>query len=194
MRHDRSIHHARRIVWKWLTFKGVSFGSHCPSNIELMEALLKAADCPDPVKEIKVSHKAIIRAAIFLIVPKGQKPKARPKIAQPKGRHGNFVTKSGDAFFDSDEWKALRYRVLRHYGAACQCCGRTRADGLKLHVDHIKPRSRFPELALEFSNLQVLCEDCNIGKGARDATDWRNPQAEADKLSFAELRDRGVLH
>src|SRR5262249_39926358 len=39
--------------------------------------------------------------------------------------------------------------------------------------DHIKPRSKFPELELELGNLQVLCADCNLGKRAWDQTDWR---------------------
>jgi 5-methylcytosine-specific restriction endonuclease McrA len=76
-------------------------------------------------------------------------------------------------FYDSPEWLRLRYEVLQKHGARCQCCGATRADGIQVHVDHIRPRAFFPHLALEESNLQVLCERCNLGKGTRDATDWR---------------------
>jgi 5-methylcytosine-specific restriction endonuclease McrA len=72
-------------------------------------------------------------------------------------------------FYNSDAWRTLRYRALKQHGGKCQCCGRKG----RLHVDHIKPRSRFPELELELTNLQVLCEDCNLGKGAWDQTDWR---------------------
>lgn len=46
-------------------------------------------------------------------------------------------------------------------------------DGKVMHVDHIKPKSLHPELKYELSNLQVLCEDCNIGKSNLDDTDWR---------------------
>ena len=42
-----------------------------------------------------------------------------------------------------------------------------------LHVDHIKPRSKYPELALDPNNLQVLCKDCNLGKSNLYNTDWR---------------------
>lgn len=76
-------------------------------------------------------------------------------------------------FYLSDAWREVRYRALALHGGACQCCGARPTAGHPLHVDHIKPRSRFPELALELSNLQILCEDCNLGKGARDQTDWR---------------------
>lgn len=40
-------------------------------------------------------------------------------------------------------------------------------------LDHIKPRRLFPELALVVENLQVLCGDCNEGKGNWDMTDAR---------------------
>lgn len=77
-------------------------------------------------------------------------------------------------FYLTPEWRAVRYRALILYGNTCQCCGRGKEDGIVLHVDHIKPRSRYPDLALDVTNLQVLCDDCNIGKGARDETDWRD--------------------
>jgi len=67
--------------------------------------------------------------------------------------------------------------VLRKYGARCQCCGRGARDGAIMQVDHIQPRSRHPELALRADNLQVLCRDCNLGKGTGDATDWRPRRA-----------------
>lgn len=77
-------------------------------------------------------------------------------------------------FYQTDEWRAVRYIALRAAGGACQCCG-VRASKVKpLHVDHIKPRSKFPELELEASNLQVLCIDCNLGKSNIDETDWRS--------------------
>jgi 5-methylcytosine-specific restriction endonuclease McrA len=64
-------------------------------------------------------------------------------------------------------------RVLTQRGAVCECCGASRLDGVRIHVDHIKPRKLFPALALSEANLQVLCEVCNHGKGNWDQTDWR---------------------
>ena len=63
--------------------------------------------------------------------------------------------------------------ALKKYGPRCQCCGATPADGVRINVDHIKPRKHYPELALDVENLQVLCEECNHGKGNWDTTDWR---------------------
>jgi len=72
-------------------------------------------------------------------------------------------------FYMTRAWRDLRYRVLRTYGPKCMCCG---ASGV-MHVDHIKPRSKYPALELVFDNLQVLCEPCNMGKSNTDETDWR---------------------
>lgn len=81
--------------------------------------------------------------------------------------------KKDDGFYKSREWKQIRYLALRNNGAACQCCGARAADGVTLHVDHIVPRYKAPHMSLALDNLQVLCDDCNMGKGAWDSTDWR---------------------
>lgn len=81
-------------------------------------------------------------------------------------------------FYVSDEWRSIRYEALKLHGARCQCCGMSPKEGKIMHVDHIKPRSKYPELALDVTNLQVLCEDCNLGKMARDETDWRPADAD----------------
>lgn len=75
-------------------------------------------------------------------------------------------------FYRSTGWLRARYVALLRSGRKCMACG---MDGLekRLHVDHIKSRSRYPELALDVDNLQVLCEPCNLGKGVWDQTDWR---------------------
>jgi 5-methylcytosine-specific restriction endonuclease McrA len=79
----------------------------------------------------------------------------------------------GGEFYWTREWRAVRYETLRKYGAKCSCCGRGTDHGMIMHVDHIKPRSKFPELELDPTNLQVLCEACNEGKSNTDNTDWR---------------------
>lgn len=61
-------------------------------------------------------------------------------------------------------WARVRWQALKRDQFRCQACGAAAKQGATLHVDHIKPRSRFPELELELSNLQVLCEPCNLSK------------------------------
>lgn len=83
---------------------------------------------------------------------------------------------TADSFYRSYQWRRLRVDALeanrQRYGLlACECCGMVNAGSF--HVDHIYPRSTHPELALDPSNLQVLCDDCNIGKGTAYTTNWR---------------------
>ncbi|MBN2295773.1 MAG: HNH endonuclease [Pirellulales bacterium] len=68
-------------------------------------------------------------------------------------------------FYASPEWRLLREQVIAEQGRRCRQCGRHIASDFDLTVDHIKPRSKFPELALDKSNLQVLCRQCNSSKG-----------------------------
>lgn len=67
-------------------------------------------------------------------------------------------------FYQTKKWLALRVDVLAKSDKRCAICGASKDDGVTLHVDHIKPRAHYPHLALERSNLQVLCEPCNLGK------------------------------
>jgi 5-methylcytosine-specific restriction endonuclease McrA len=96
--------------------------------------------------------------------------KAARKNAPPKPVRQR---KPNDGFYLCRAWRELRYQALVNCGARCMCCGAKADDNVRLHVDHIKPRSRYPKLELVLDNLQVLCEDCNIGKGAWDTTDFR---------------------
>lgn len=80
---------------------------------------------------------------------------------------------SAKEFYASRAWIDLRYEVLRERGARCECCGASAKDGVSIQVDHIKPRVKYPSLALEKSNLQVLCELCNKGKLHIFEDDWR---------------------
>lgn len=77
------------------------------------------------------------------------------------------------AFFESEPWLRLRYDTLRRFEGVCHCCGCRPSRGNPIQVDHIKPRSKYPKLALDPNNVQILCRQCNIGKGSHDETDWR---------------------
>jgi hypothetical protein len=76
-------------------------------------------------------------------------------------------------FLSTYEWRKLRMEAIKKYGNSCQCCGASPKTGAVLNVDHIKPRKFFPHLALDIDNLQILCAECNHGKGNWDQTDWR---------------------
>lgn len=96
-----------------------------------------------------------------------------------------------DNFLQSQEWLELRYRVLRKRGGCCQLCGNRGSETNPIQVDHIKPRSKHPQLALVEGNLQVLCRACNIGKSNKDETDWQiMPSREFSILQSAAPEQR----
>lgn len=74
-------------------------------------------------------------------------------------------------FYRSWEWKRLRYDFVKSSKQRCGCCGAS-AEQARLVVDHIKPIRRYWNLRLDPANLQILCDDCNMGKGSRDETRW----------------------
>jgi hypothetical protein len=101
----------------------------------------------------------------------------RKSIAEPKPWKKDVIVGGVDVttpqFLETYEWRKLRMEALKKYGPKCMCCGATPATGAVMNVDHIKPRKLFPSLAMSLDNLQILCHDCNHGKGNWDRTDWR---------------------
>jgi len=91
---------------------------------------------------------------------------------KPTKSYGSYK-KSNKGFYESDAWMRLRYEALKKYGRKCSCCGAMPPD-VVLHVDHIKPRSKYPELELDINNLQILCKHCNLGKSNTDCIDYRS--------------------
>ena len=57
---------------------------------------------------------------------------------------------------------SLRYDILKRDKFACQICGYTQKEGVKLHVDHIIPVSKGGRT--KKNNLRTLCSNCNLGK------------------------------
>lgn len=98
-------------------------------------------------------------------------------IPAPKKRSSYLVFND---FYKRKEWRELRYKALLKSDGKCCVCGASKQTGAVLHVDHIKPRYKYPDLELCLDNLQVLCEACNMGKGGWDETDWREPKNEKE--------------
>lgn len=128
--------------------------------------------------------------------PATEKPKRvyKPdvRVLPFKGSQPSVAAKT--EFYASWEWRKLRFEVIQEHGRACQCCGATPgmkyASGgpVRVCVDHIKPISKFWNLRLDRSNLQILCDECNQGKGNWDETDFR-PAPVADEWV---IEDDGV--
>jgi hypothetical protein len=97
---------------------------------------------------------------------------------------------ASNEFLKSYEWRKLRLIVIKENGAQCQCCGASPSTGAVINVDHIKPRKTHPHLALDKTNLQVLCDACNHGKGNWDQTDWRKKDTDGkcmEQFSIEEV-------
>ena len=75
-------------------------------------------------------------------------------------------------FYSSKEWRELRRKALDIWGASCMSCD---SEG-SITVDHVYPRSLYPDLELVLSNLQILCASCNSKKSNKHTTDYRFKQ------------------
>lgn len=74
-------------------------------------------------------------------------------------------------FYSTTEWRLTRDSFLKTQKREkgfyiCNYCKRQFSDW-NITVDHYKPRSKFPELALDINNLRVACRSCNSSKGAK---------------------------
>jgi len=71
----------------------------------------------------------------------------------------------------SSTWKGgcmmyMKKQALIRDDYTCQICGMREPEIMV--VDHIKPKSIFPELALEINNLMTLCPNCHARKTIRE--------------------------
>jgi 5-methylcytosine-specific restriction endonuclease McrA len=89
-----------------------------------------------------------------------------------------------EVFYKSWRWKEIRLIALDVCGHRCGSCGQKPLpnNNVVLHVDHIQPLRKNPELALDLSNLQVLCEDCNQGKSWFNTKDYRTEEQKAEMI------------
>lgn len=154
----------RQRALAYLQSKSVAFHSHL-SYQDLAKKLWESTGHPCRENFSKREARKYIKK--FLRALGKRPPVAKPNIRQvPKVVHSK-------GFLESWEWTTLRYKALQKFGRRCMCCGASPETGAVLHVDHIKPRSKFPHLALDIDNLQILCAACNKGKGNWDDTDFR---------------------
>jgi 5-methylcytosine-specific restriction endonuclease McrA len=82
-------------------------------------------------------------------------------------------------FYKSKKWYRLSLAIKNKYrhpkrGLECMKCGRSHESHprLKFNTDHIKPLWYYWHRRLD-PNMQILCVDCNRGKGSVDMTDYR---------------------
>jgi len=136
-----------------------------------------------PVNKMTVKHDQFWKPATRDIPKTKNRPIAKENNPRPKKSYSSYKE-----FYSSKEWRKVRVRVLEKYECKCMMCGRSpKTHGIVIHVDHIKPRSKYPKLELSISNLQILCEDCNLGKSNRYETDWRPGDDEISRNLDVEI-------
>lgn len=74
-------------------------------------------------------------------------------------------------FYNSVTWWDLKQYIYQIYQKKCMKC---KNSSRVMHVDHIKPSSKYPHLIKSVRNMQILCEDCNLKKSNTDETDYRS--------------------
>jgi 5-methylcytosine-specific restriction endonuclease McrA len=104
-----------------------------------------------------------------------QTQQAKEKLKQQR-RDGKLLYSNWQG---SDDWQQWRMQQLEKQNWKCACCTRQMSFGEKTYqangdftlepqhptVDHILPKSFFPELALNRQNLVMVCWSCNKKKG-----------------------------
>ena len=172
-----------RILYQFLRVRNVSGSLYGNSPYDLCARELERDHLVRPEgfgdKGFVMKNLDYIAAIAGPVPPKHRKtPKTRQSTRSNESSVKAYISRSNinptsDDFLQSFEWRAVRMMALKLNGARCQCCGASPKTGAVLNVDHIKPRKTHPQLALDINNLQVLCGDCNHGKGNWDETDWR---------------------
>lgn len=101
------------------------------------------------------------------------KPNWVKKSPKKKGSWG-YDTK----FYARKAWRNLRFSFLMEH----PLCVRCKEEGNLVTatvVDHIIPRKDRPDLELEWSNLQALCESCHNSKSGREGRGGQNPKNQS---------------
>ena len=71
--------------------------------------------------------------------------------------------KRTNRFYASRKWRSLRDKYLKER-PHCEECHKAGQKTKATEVHHIQPWRDFPELALEWCNLQALCDPCHNAK------------------------------
>ena len=107
---------------------------------------------------------------VDLVLAKPRKERAeriKLKIVELAEERKRRIEKA-QQFYSSPEWDLIRRQVIKQKGRVCAECGLRIMKTNDITVDHIKPRSKYPDLALTMDNLRVLCRSCNSKKGDQE--------------------------
>ena len=94
----------------------------------------------------------------------------------------NRRTKTRDPFYASKAWYRIRQKVLTRDKYRCQNCqAYVRGKGLA-RVDHIIPRTKAPQLAVDPQNLRTLCVPCDNARHQQDRHGQKDRHGAGDVI------------
>lgn len=64
-------------------------------------------------------------------------------------------------FYKSKAWQTLRNQVMLRDKSRCKWCGRVVFQAGGPRVDHIETLKNRPDLAMDITNLRLLCAQCD---------------------------------
>ncbi len=120
----------------------------------------------------------------------------RARLVPPRSSHVPSKQEKTD-FYKSWVWRSARVKVLQRFSATCQLCSASSkhldmcGEPVRIVVDHIYPLHTHWDMRLAASNLQVLCDECNQGKGAWNTADFRSSNAEIPDQLHEQMTPRG---
>lgn len=86
-----------------------------------------------------------------------------------KGNYKDVAEKFKNKYRQTD----VQERLKEMYFGKCCYCGKGIGACSYEHIEHLKPKSIFPELCYEWNNLHWICMKCNMIKKAK--WDYNNP-------------------
>lgn len=176
-----------KCAFDFLINSGVSIPEIKNSTVlSLTESLEKRAGLVNQYTGTRKRFLRRVRGCIDVLTPTWRENPFYQKVV-PKTPSKIKNTEDVSAFYQSFEWRKLRYFIIRQIGGRCMACNRS---DLPLHCDHIKPVRKYWHLRLDPDNIQVLCEECNHGKGNWDETDWRTEEQKTKIKNFSGRRER----
>lgn len=127
-------------------------------RIVSLETRLKIGKAHTGMKRSAETKRKVAEAQKYISL----ETRMKKRLAQLGSKGSNWkggVSAINERIRNSFEYKLWRDSVLKRDNYMCTIGGK--AHGRKLHADHIKPFSLFPDLRFVLSNGRTLCVDCH---------------------------------
>lgn len=101
-----------------------------------------------------------------------EETREKMKESSKQGSESPFFTGMTDRSFGlqvRDYWYKRKNNLIKTLGNVCAVTGKV-CSFEDLEIDHIKPLSKFPELAYEVTNIQLLCKEEHRKKSAKESS------------------------